>query len=418
MKFNVISEKPREEINMKKIRSAHIVAIVFGIILLGGIVGFFNLNSFIKPVVFSLLNWNSEKSVSKNITDIENSIENLINENVGFRTSFIQANGLAQKLMGKKVVEDVDPTSSVIKLDNGYISFLVKELSDTTLENRADKITDLNDFLSEKGIDFLYIQAPYKIAEDDQKLPTGLKDYAISNAQKLCSMLDDNNITVLNLINNIQEQNKDWYSLYYRTDHHWTNEAGFWAYGEIAGVLSEKFGIEIDEKYYDATNYSIRKYEKVFLGTQGKRVGSTYSGLDDISFLLPDFETSLKYQRQDLTLEGDFDAALLFDEVYITGDIFKDFCYESSMGGNYGYIKITNNLVTNGKKVLLIKDSYANVVAPYLALGVSELEVIDLRYFESEMNMSVTDFINESNPDIVLMLYNCNALKDNSFFNY
>ncbi len=88
------------------------------------------------------------------------------------------------------------------------------------------------------------------------------------------------------------------------------------------------------------------------------------------------------------------------------------------MGGNYGYIKITNKLNANGKKVLLIKDSYANPVAPYLALSVSELEVVDPRYFEDEMHMSITDHISQSNPDLVIMLYNPNALKDDTFFNY
>ncbi len=403
---------------MKKIKSAHIVTVVFGIILLGGIVGFFNLNSFIKPVVASLLNWSGEKSISKNITDIEDNVESLINENVGFRTSFIQVNGLTQKLLGKRVIEDIDPDSSVVKLDNGYISFVAKEIDNASLKAKADKISDLNSFLSEKGIEFLYIQAPYKIAEDNQLLPTGIKDYSVNNAQRFCSMLNEENVSVLNLIDIIREQDKDWYSLYYKTDHHWTNEAAFWAYGEIAKTLSEDFDFEIDEKSYNIDNFSIRSYKNAFLGTQGKRVGSTYSGLDDINFMIPQFETSLKYQRQGLLLEGDFDSTLLFDEQSVTGDIFKDFCYEASMGGNYGYIKVTNKLETGGKKVLLIKDSYANPLAPYLALGVSELEVIDLRYFESEMNMSVTEYIAQSNPDIVLMLYNPNALKDNTFFSY
>ena len=386
--------------------------------MLSGIVGFFNLNSFIKPVVASLLNWSGEKAVSQNIKDIESSVESLINENVGFRTSFIQVNGLAQKLMGKRVVEDVDPESSIVKLDNGYISFVAKELSDTTLRDRADKISNLNSFVSEKGIDFLYIQAPYKIAQDNQKLPVGIKDYAVSNAQRLCSMLGKENVNVLNLIDVILEQSKDWYSLYYKTDHHWTNETAFWAYGEIAKALSDDFGFELDAKSYDINNYSLRSYKNAFLGTQGKRVGSTYSGLDDINFFIPKFETDLEYQRQGLLLKGNFDDTLLFDEQYVTGDIFKDFCYEASMGGNYGYVKVTNKQASGEKKVMLIKDSYANPVATFMALGVSELEVVDLRYFEGEMNMSLTDYIDQSKPDLVIMLYNANALKDNAFFNY
>lgn len=404
---------------MKRIKSAHIVTIVFAVVLIGGIWGFFNLNSFLKPIGASiLLGWDSEKSASKNISAIEGEIENIINENVGLKTSFIQVNGAVNKLMNKRLVDDVDTSSRVVKLDNGYISFVAPQIDDSALQTKADSIGELNLFLENKGIDFLYVQAPYKIDEHDQKLPYDIKDYSVNNARRFCSMLNKGNVKTLNLIDLIHEQDKDWYGLYYKTDHHWTNEAAFWAYGELAKHLSDNFSFEINSKYYDINNYSVRSYEQAFLGTQGKRVGSIYSGLDDINFLIPKFETSLEYQRESVLLKGDFDATLLFDENYVTGDKFKDFCYEASMGGNYGYIKVTNNLETNGKKVLLIKDSYANPVATFLALGVSELEIVDPRYFEDEMGMSITEYIDKSNPDIVLMLYNPNALKDNTFFKY
>ena len=82
----------------------------------------------------------------------------------------------------------------------------------------------------------------------------------------------------------------------------------------------------------------------------------------------------------------------------------------ASLGGDFSYIKIANKLDTSEKKALIIKDSYANPLSTYLSLNVSELEVIDLRYFEDEMDMSVSEYIEQSNPDTVIMLYNPSAV--------
>ncbi|MBR5273287.1 MAG: hypothetical protein IKU25_07870 [Clostridia bacterium] len=404
---------------MKKFGSTHVVAIVFAIIMVLGILGFFNLNSFIKPVGAAILyGWDSEKTASQNIIAIEDTIENTVNENIGMKTWFIQINGLLNKVIGKNTIDDVDPSSKVYKLDNGYLSFVADKISDENLQSKASHISELNSFLNEKNIGFLYVQAPYKIDEYDQKLPVSVKDYSVNNAQRLCSMLSSSGVETLNLIDLIREQDKDWYSLYFKTDHHWNNEAAFWAYGELAKRLNADYGFEIDEKHFNPDNYTIRTYEGGFLGSQGKRVGSTYAGVDDINFFIPNFETSVTYKRDSLIYEGSFDDALLFDETGITGSIFNDFSYEASMGGNHALITVTNHIETNGKKVLLVKDSYANPVATHLAISVSELDVIDLRYFEAETNMTLTEYINQSNPDVVVMLYNPNALKDNSFFNY
>ena len=63
---------------MKKIRSAHIVAIVFGIVLAIGITGFFSIGSFLKPIYSALFfSWDSEKTVAKNISSIEKNIESI-----------------------------------------------------------------------------------------------------------------------------------------------------------------------------------------------------------------------------------------------------------------------------------------------------------------------------------------------------
>ena len=208
--------------------------------------------------------------------------------------------------------------------------------------------------------------------------------------------------------------------MFFKTDHHWTNEAGFWAYTELANHLKNNYGFEIEQSHLDTSNYTKRTYENVFLGSLGKRTGSTYSGVDDISFFIPKFETSFEYycQYRNLTRSGTFEDALLFEKGTITSDIFNNFCYAASLGGDFDYLKITNNLNSDGKKVLLIKDSFANPVATHLSLDVSVLEIVDLRMLATESNKTAKDCIEESNPDIVIILYSSQQLFKTTTFDF
>lgn len=405
---------------MKKIRSAHIVAIVFGIVMLLGITGFFSVNSFLKPIYANLLSWNSEKSIAQNLSSIEKGIENVINESIGFRTDFIQVNGLAQKLMGKDVVNGVDAGNDVIRLENDYLVFIESKLSDKSLQNKANKVVKLGDYLEGKGSKLLYVQAPTKIDGNNPLLPEGVKDYSTVNCQNFVNTLNSKGISTLNLSDKLHEDGTDWYSMFFRTDHHWTNEAGFWAYGEIANVLEADYGVSIDDSHTSIDSYTKKTHENVFLGSLGKRTGSTYSGLDDITLLIPTFETSYEYSLpiNNVYRSGRFEESLLFEKEMITGDYWNDFCYSASLGGDFGYLKITNNLNPNGKKIMLIKDSFADPVATYLAADVAELEIIDLRMLAEENNKTVKDCIDESNPDIVIILYSSSQLLKSSTFDF
>ena len=81
--------------------------------------------------------------------------------------------------------------------------------------------------------------------------------------------------------------------------------------------------------------------------------------------------------------------------------------YATYSGGDFYLQIMRNNLNPNGKKVLLLRDSYAYVVAPFLALQTGEIHVCDMR----EVDWIVGDKINlekyfeEIKPDYVIVLY-------------
>ena len=60
------------------------------------------------------------------------------------------------------------------------------------------------------------------------------------------------------------------------------------------------------------------------------------------------------------------------------------------------------------KDLLILKNSFANVVSPFLALETENVSIIDLRYF----NGSLKAYIKEYDPDLVMILYHGNAVLD------
>jgi hypothetical protein len=72
------------------------------------------------------------------------------------------------------------------------------------------------------------------------------------------------------------------------------------------------------------------------------------------------------------------------------------------MYGDKQVITVHNKLVHDGKKILLVKDSFAEVVSPFLSLGVEELHILDLRYF----NGSIKSYVAQQQPDMVVVMYN------------
>ena len=81
-------------------------------------------------------------------------------------------------------------------------------------------------------------------------------------------------------------------------------------------------------------------------------------------------------------------------------------------GDNYPVVILKNENAATDREIVLAKDSFANVFAPYLTENFSTVYVLDQRYLKGK---SVSDFVNENEKVTdVLILYGLNSLTDNS----
>jgi len=78
--------------------------------------------------------------------------------------------------------------------------------------------------------------------------------------------------------------------------------------------------------------------------------------------------------------------------------------YTVFLKGNHAFVQI-KTASPNGKKLLVVKDSYANSFIPFLIQHFSEIDVVDLRYFEEDL----ASFVNEHDIHDMVLLYNANT---------
>ena len=93
------------------------------------------------------------------------------------------------------------------------------------------------------------------------------------------------------------------------------------------------------------------------------------------------------------------------DTLYETKHLDTKDKYSVFLDGNQPITKITTSN-KNGRKLMLIKDSYANSFAPFLLYNYDEVHIVDLRYLAG----SLSQLISEGGFDEILLMYNFSNL--------
>jgi hypothetical protein len=86
--------------------------------------------------------------------------------------------------------------------------------------------------------------------------------------------------------------------------------------------------------------------------------------------------------------------------------------YTVFFNGNHPLIKISTNGSPNNK-LLVIKDSYANSLIPFLTQNYDEIYVVDPRYYSDNLKA----LIDSNNIKNILILYNVNTFFEDSSIN-
>lgn len=183
--------------------------------------------------------------------------------------------------------------------------------------------------------------------------------------------------------------------IYYKTDHHWTTLGAFYAFQAAAPSL----GIEGDlsGKY---VSYAV---SDSFNGMLASKSGVNLGEKEQIDIYVP--------TEEDRDLIVDYvDEGKRSTSLYDSSKLKEKDQYTVFLGGNSSLLDI-RTVSTSTKRLLLVKDSFANSFIPFLTPYYREIVVVDPRYYSGTIN----DLMDSYRISEVLFLYSGNTFfKDNN----
>ncbi len=214
------------------------------------------------------------------------------------------------------------------------------------------------------------------------------KDYERYNA----SQLEDINYIEEHLSDRVKsvrcydvlQQHTDEY-IYFRTDHHWTANGAYYAAAEFAKAAGVPF------KEMNSDNFEA----KVIEGFVGSLYGSTndanlLNDPDAFSYYVPKNKYECYYYDMAYNLDGKYPFFIAQEPRNAFG---------TYMGSDKKIVRIETDC-KNGRKLMVIKDSYGNVEIPFFMNSFEEIYVTDVRFFD----LNAIDFVKEQGITDVLFI--------------
>lgn len=183
--------------------------------------------------------------------------------------------------------------------------------------------------------------------------------------------------------------------LYYNTDHHWTMRGAY--YGYHALMRSQ------GQTPLPLAAFAGRTLSSSFTGSLYSKAPVSFAAADRIVYYqTPGQSVQITY--------GDGHTADSFLQPEALGQ--KD-QYAVFTGGNSAEIRAVSN-APGHERVLVLKDSYANCLLPFLSVQYPQMDVLDLRYFKGD----VLSYIHDHGITRVLLCYNVDFLNTDDHFVY
>ena len=284
-------------------------------------------------------------------------------------------------------------SNNVFMCKDNYLMENISKADAKKMENNYNSLAKLKQLYPNINMDFMLVPNAANIMSD--KLPL----FAVTDDQN--KQMDDFFKKIQSIgINPVDvratfKKNKEKIELYYHTDHHWTTDGAYLAYQDFAKKNKLNSNIK-----YDAL-----AVKNDFRGTLASKSGFT-NGLNDmIKIYLP--KEGQNYKNSVIFYS---DTKEKTTEFYKLNNLKKKDTYTVFGGSNHPIYSIKTP-VSSQRKLLLIKDSYANSFIPFLSQDYREIIVIDPRYFFDD----ISEIIKANGITDILFLYNANTFfNDNS----
>ena len=170
---------------------------------------------------------------------------------------------------------------------------------------------------------------------------------------------------------------------FYRTDHHWTTLGAYQGYLALTQALGAEAVTPPGEPALVSDS---------FYGTTWSSSGAGWVKPDKMYTWVGEDGITVTSYPTGQPQEG---------ELYVESFLEKKDKYAMFLGGNQPLCVLSNPEATGEGKLLVIRDSYSDSLAPFLAQSWQEVHLFDVRY---NLN-SIQEYVEEQEIDQVLVLF-------------
>lgn len=309
-------------------------------------------------------------------------IENEISSNLYERIKFIETYAYIQVLLDKRECNNF----TMIRDEQNYLHYasFFRE-GDTQLFEYAMRVKRLQDYVEANGTKVLFVVAPSKYSSKYSELRAGTPiNNPESTVTELLFYLNRLGIETLNLGETMPNEDLSYKETFFKSDHHWTIPAAFYATQKVTEQLHESFGLDLDPEHYymNPDSYQQVTYYGGMLGSMGRKTGACFSGVDDFTAFWPTFEGD--FHRESMTNDGAIvkskgsfvKAFMNLDALTDKEDLYSGSQYSLYLNELRIYEKITNDEKPDGCKMFMIRDSYFSPVIAFMMPMCGEIDAI------------------------------------------
>lgn len=339
---------------------------------------------------------------TRRVEALKASVEAYATDDILFHDAMTEAANSYDRLLGWSI-RGVGEYNALVTLPDGYLTtvFPARDMSRVT-----EDIAGFAKARADAGTPVLYVQGPFKVNSGDAGV-YGVVDFTNQNADALVAGLRRAGTDVLDLREAMESAGRLVHASFYRTDHHWLPETGLFAAGAVAERLNRDDGFAIDTGLFDEAGFTREVYEDWFLGSQGKKATLAACAPEDFTLLYPqnDMRYTLEIPSLGLRTSGGFDT-LYQKSMLGSRDYYNDSPYSVYFYSDVALKRVHNETVANGKRLLVLSDSFGNTLTPFLCRGIEFVDVLDLRYFTG----SLEAYLVENAYDAILIFYSADLL--------
>lgn len=224
--------------------------------------------------------------------------------------------------------------------------------------------------------------------------PKSLYTDQTSAIRKIYSSLNKN-VTPINAVKTLMDHAAEF--IYFRTDHHWTQRGAYYAYKEFAEVK----GSEIDglETFDVQNSFShVGSFARFAKGTPGEKI--MRSNPDMLQIFFPKY-TATGAAYNDMYMR---------DKKWDLDLVYPNFNSYSAFIGGDNPLAVFHTSNANGKKLVIIKESFGTAFATWAVHDYEYIYVIDPRQFNG--------FNGHNTPFNLKTFYELNRFDDLIIINY